>query len=214
MALSFVSGQLNKWCASMISNPLLRSVADSMRIFGPIDQFGFLRALAGVIAANCDFGRSKNGPPDAVIVIFLTRFELNFWRPWVSRSLSTAWCSESSGRIGVLFVRARATRTLPSRIIDSLFARASGFLCLSASFEAARPWAPEMPLITRSTFGLLISFSSFCFALAGAYFEVRSVLGALVCDFVSFASCLLRSFLLEWQTRPYTLNLRLCFLRT
>jgi len=179
-----------------------------MRIFGPIDQFGFLRACSGVILLNCDFGVSKNGPPDAVIVMRLTWRGLYRVRPRVSSSLKTAWCSESSGRIWVLVFRALAMIALPSRMIDSLFARANGLRCLMARRVAGRPSLPEIPLITRSTFGSFIRASRLL------CLEAMRNFGLVFWDFANLANCFLRSSSLLLQTSPYTLNSRLCFLIT
>src|SRR5437588_8645145 len=56
----------NNQCASIISSPLLNSVAESIVIFGPMFQVGCLSACSGVIESNLLLANSRNGPPDAV----------------------------------------------------------------------------------------------------------------------------------------------------
>ena len=53
-------------CASIISSPLLKSVAESMVIFGPISHVGCRSAAASVTWAIWSDGSVRNGPPDAV----------------------------------------------------------------------------------------------------------------------------------------------------
>src|SRR2546430_17426453 len=56
----------NNQCASIISSPLLNSVAESIVIFGPMFQVGCFSACSTVISENWSAGVSRNGPPDAV----------------------------------------------------------------------------------------------------------------------------------------------------
>ena len=52
--------------ASIISNPLLKSVAESIVILRPITQDGCFSARSTVILSNSDFGVARKGPPEAV----------------------------------------------------------------------------------------------------------------------------------------------------
>src|SRR5207245_2767251 len=56
----------NNQRASIISSPLLNSVAESMVILRPITQDGCRSACSTVMFANSDLGVWRNGPPDAV----------------------------------------------------------------------------------------------------------------------------------------------------
>ena len=61
--------------ASIISSPLLNSVAESMVILRPMTQEGCLSARSTVISENFSFGQSvasRNGPPLAVSHILRT----------------------------------------------------------------------------------------------------------------------------------------------
>ena len=49
-----------------VSRPLFISVAESMVIFGPIDQFGWRSACSGVACSIASSDQVRNGPPDAV----------------------------------------------------------------------------------------------------------------------------------------------------
>ena len=76
----------------MISSPLFIKVAESMVIFGPIDQVGWRRAWSGV-TDDRSAGPSRNGPPDAVRTSEATRFSGS-----PTRHCQIAECSESIGR--------------------------------------------------------------------------------------------------------------------
>jgi hypothetical protein len=52
--------------ASIISSPLLKSVAESMVIFAPMFQVGCLSACSGVTSASFSAGQVRKGPPLAV----------------------------------------------------------------------------------------------------------------------------------------------------
>ena len=53
--------------ASITSKTLFIKVAESIVIFFPIFQLGWLRAFLTVIFEKLFFGKFKKGPPDAVI---------------------------------------------------------------------------------------------------------------------------------------------------
>ena len=52
--------------ASITSSPLFMSVAESIVIFAPIDQFGCLSARSGVTPGSSAAGTVRSGPPEAV----------------------------------------------------------------------------------------------------------------------------------------------------
>src|ERR1700722_4009473 len=56
----------NSQRATIISKPLLKSVAESMVILRPMTQQGCCKARSTVMAANSVLGVVRNGPPDAV----------------------------------------------------------------------------------------------------------------------------------------------------
>src|SRR5882672_6045353 len=56
----------NSQRASIISNPLLNKVAESIVIFRPITQEGCFNARSTVMLANSSLGVARNGPPEAV----------------------------------------------------------------------------------------------------------------------------------------------------
>ena len=58
--------------ASIISRPLLKSVAESMVIFAPIVQVGCFSACSTVTLASCAAGIWRNGPPLAVRISLRT----------------------------------------------------------------------------------------------------------------------------------------------
>jgi len=184
----------------MSSKPLLRRVADSMRILGPMSQLGFLRASAGVILARSRLGVLKNGPPEQVRVIFSMWTGEYFVRLRVWRRRRTAWCSESSGKICAPCLAASFMRRFPPRIIDSLFARASVLPAFSVAMLGFKPAEPAIAFTIMSALGVQISL-----VRSFGFFEVRTVFeeGRLR----RFA-CFFRRFSFEWQARPMTLR---CF---
>ena len=89
----FESGTSYSQRASMISRPLLASVAESIVIFAPMVQVGWRRARSGVTVANSAAVESRNGPPDAVRRSRL----MDAWSS-PTRHCQMAECSESTGR--------------------------------------------------------------------------------------------------------------------
>ena len=59
-------GSENSSQASITSRPLFINVDESMVIFGPIDQVGWLSASSRVTWARSALERPRNGPPEAV----------------------------------------------------------------------------------------------------------------------------------------------------
>ena len=79
--------------ASITSNPLLASVAESIVIFAPIVHVGWRSARSGVTVARSATLESRNGPPDAVSH---RRSTAACRSP--TRHCQMAECSESIGR--------------------------------------------------------------------------------------------------------------------
>ena len=107
----------NSRCASMSSRPLLTSVAELIVTTGPMSQFGWARAWAGVTCSSSSRPRPRKGPPLAVS----TRRPTSLARP-PRRHCAMAECSESTGTIwpGAAFPATSG----PPTISDSLLASA------------------------------------------------------------------------------------------
>ena len=65
----------NKWCASITSKALFIMVAESTEILRPMLQLGWAQASWGVTWDRVLGSRVRNGPPDAVRMILLTRWD-------------------------------------------------------------------------------------------------------------------------------------------
>ena len=65
------TGASNSQRASNTSSPLFIMVAESMVIFLPMLQLGWLRASAIVTRSSCSTGVFRNGPPEAVRMILM-----------------------------------------------------------------------------------------------------------------------------------------------
>jgi len=85
----------NSQQASITSNPLFISVAESMVILGPIFQVGCCKASAGVTRASFSMGVVRNGPPEAVRISFLASERRPARRHWWPRC---ARCRPGSAR--------------------------------------------------------------------------------------------------------------------
>jgi hypothetical protein len=138
--------------ASTSSSALFMRVADSIVIFGPIDQVGCLRASSGEAAAIASLDQVRNGPPEAVRMSRRTS---------AGRPAESAWkralCSLSTGRIRAPLSAAHRRRSGPAMTIDSLLASASRFPRRTASREAGSPAAPEAAETTTSHSGSAIA---------------------------------------------------------
>ena len=66
------AGRSNSQWASMTSRALFISVAESMVIFRPICQVGWLRACSTVACSTFSAGQSRSAPPEAVMTTFST----------------------------------------------------------------------------------------------------------------------------------------------
>ena len=108
---------LNKIEASIVSNTLFIIVAESIVIFLPILQLGWFNASLILIFLKALISLFQKGPPEAVIMIFLT-LSLS----WFSNTWKIALCSESIGITLVFFNLALFNKILPALTIDSLFA--------------------------------------------------------------------------------------------
>src|SRR5437867_12177959 len=71
----------NNQCASIISSPLLNSLAESIVIFCPMFQVGCFRACCTVIFENSLDGSSRNAPPLAASMNRLTSDISNQYPP-------------------------------------------------------------------------------------------------------------------------------------
>jgi hypothetical protein len=79
-ASTLLMGTSKSHLASIISNPLLKRVAESMVILRPMVQVGCFRACWTVTLAKSAAGMVRNGPPDAV-----SRMRLTSLCRWPSR---------------------------------------------------------------------------------------------------------------------------------
>ncbi len=133
----------NRWCASISSKPLFRSVAESIVIRPPICQVGCASASSGVTPLRSV--RPRNGPPDAVSTSRSTlpgAFARTSW--------NRAECSESTGMIRVSVASASAVTSSPPTTRLSLLARASSMPSVSATIVGPSPAEPTTPFKTRS----------------------------------------------------------------
>ena len=113
--------------ASMTSSPLFMRVAESMVIFGPMDQVGWLSASSGVIPAKVSRGRFRKGPPEAVRTRRRTSSGRRPSRHWWS-----AQCSLSMGRSRPPLAVDCASISSPAITSVSLLARATSLPASSA----------------------------------------------------------------------------------
>src|ERR1700760_4847239 len=95
-------------------------VALSMEILAPMDQLGWARAWAGVIAAISAMDLVRNGPPEAVRMILVT---LARWSK--SNTWKMALCSESTGSSVALWRATAAMNRSPADTRHSLLASAT-----------------------------------------------------------------------------------------
>ncbi len=128
----------NKNFASITSSPLFINVAESMVIFLPIDQFGWLSASAMVTVFKYVSSFPLKGPPEAVNIILciaLFSFAIRHWK--------IALCSLSTGRIGELYFFDKSIMYFPPVTNVSLLARAIIFPFLIAAIVGFKPIIPE-----------------------------------------------------------------------
>ena len=149
--ISICSGlSLKSHIASINSRPLFISVAESMVIFLPIDQLGWLRACSTVTPSRSNFVLPKNGPPEAVRIIplsLLPSFPCRHWK--------IAECSLSTGYIFTPFSAAAFITSSPPATSVSLFARAMSVPFSIAVRVGTRPTMPTTELSMISTPSIL-----------------------------------------------------------
>ncbi len=135
----------NSQRASIISRPLLKSVAESMVIFGPMFQVGWQSACSGVTLASSFAGNWRKGPPDAVR---MSRETSALRACWPLRHWKMALCSLSTGRSCTPFSSAARVITSPAitRISFDAIARS-----LPALIAARAGKSPAVPTIETST---------------------------------------------------------------
>ena len=138
-------GRSNSQRASIISRALFIRVAESMVIFSPISQVGWLRASWRVTFSSSSALVWRKGPPDAVRMTRPTSSRLPASSDW-----KMAECSLSTGRIRRPFSRARRVSMEPDMTSDSLLARARSLPVSRAAMLAGSPAAPEMAATSTS----------------------------------------------------------------
>ena len=134
----------SQW-ASITSNPLFTSVAESIVIFAPMRHCGCLRASSGVTSGSSSAGTSRRAPPLHVIMRRRTG-ECSPARHW-----NMAECSESMGRMGTWRCAARRITRSPPTTSVSLFARAIFFPAFMAATVGTSPAYPTSAFTTTST---------------------------------------------------------------
>ena len=144
--MSSFSGETPKrtW-ASISSSPLFIKVALSTEILAPIDQLGWRIACSGVTAAMRSADQVRNGPPEAVKVIFSIA-----WLWAKSSNWNAALCSESTGISTPRESAAARRKTSPAATTHSLLASATIAPRFAASSVGAKPAAPTIALTTIS----------------------------------------------------------------
>ena len=124
------------------------SVAESTVIFAPIDQLGCRSASAAVIPSSSLAVLPRNGPPDAVRMIFLSAARSLPCSDW-----KIALCSLSTGSRSTPFSSAASITSRPPATSVSLLASATVFLAAMAASVGRRPTIPTTALHTTSTPG-------------------------------------------------------------
>ena len=119
--------------ASMTSNPLFIMEAESIVILAPMLQFGCFRASLAVTVSRNFLSLPLNGPPEAVSMMR----SIGLFSP--TKHWKMAECSESTGRIGHLFLMARSHTSSPATTMVSLFAKAMAFPALRAAMVGCSP---------------------------------------------------------------------------
>src|SRR3954447_24105148 len=135
-------GRPKRKCASVTARPLLASVAESIVIFGPIDQVGCASASSGVTSASSSRVRPRSGPPLAVSTRLCGSPSCEHWK--------SAECSLSTGSSAPPPRARAAVARSPAATRLSLFARASVTPCSSAHIVAGSPANPSVAFSTTS----------------------------------------------------------------
>ena len=146
MTISISShGTPNSQWASITSNALFISVAESTVIFLPIDQVGWRRACSGVTEARSLTGVSLKAPPDPVMM----SLDTDESSPRIHCHIALG--SLSSGNRSTPCAAAFRVTISPAITIVSLFATA---ICLPADMAAsvgAIATSPSVAVTTMST---------------------------------------------------------------
>ena len=136
--------------ASIISKPLFIIDAESIVIFAPILQLGWLSACSTVTSFNSSYVLPKNGPPEAVKISFLSA--LLSGAP--CRHWKIAECSLSTGKsFTPLRLTASVTKSPPATSV-SLLARAMSFFASIAAMVGFKPTMPTTELSTSEALGI------------------------------------------------------------
>ena len=110
-----------------------------LKFFLPIFQLGCFKAKSGLILAILFFDLFKNGPPDAVNIIFSIFFEFSFFINFQMEK-----CSESSGMNFVSYFNNFFLIKSQPHIIDSLL-EINKFLVYGMIFKVGS--RPSIPVI-------------------------------------------------------------------
>ena len=144
----FDTGRPKSQWASMTSNPLFMSVAESIVTFRPMFHVGWFNASFEDIRARSAGLLPRKGPPDAVRTTRSTRSGSCPARHWC-----TAQCSLSTGRISTPWRFAAAMTISPAMTRISLLASAMVLPASIARSVGTSPALPGRALMTRSTSG-------------------------------------------------------------
>ena len=117
-----------------------------MVILCPMCHLGCFKASLLVTCAICSAVNFRNGPPDAVKMIFSIGLSPSPTKHW-----KIAECSESTGIIGVRYSRARRLMRSPATTNVSLLAKA---MVLWASIARIVGFNPEYPTIAVTTISM------------------------------------------------------------
>jgi len=140
--------------ASITSRPLFISVAESIVIFGPIDQFGCASASSIVARAMRSADQVRNGPPEAV-----STMRSRSCGRWPASTWKIALCSLSTGSKRTPRAFTSRSTSAPAITITSLFASATSRPARIAASVGSSPTAPTNADTTRSASAVATSVS-------------------------------------------------------
>ena len=129
--------------ASITSNPLFMSDAESIVILAPIRHVGCFRASLAVTCCSCSYVYWRNGPPEQVSRSLSTLFMSSPTRHW-----KMALCSESTGNKSTWYCSTNFKISSPATTSVSLLARQIFLRALIALMVGTKP---EKPTIEAST---------------------------------------------------------------
>ena len=144
----------NSQRASIISSPLLNSVAESIVIFRPMTHDGCFKARSTVMSGNSSFGVLRKGPPLAVSHSLRTDAGGLPSRHW-----KMAECSLSTASTRTPCLRASLMTISPAMTRISLEATAMSLPARMAASAGCRPAVPTMAISTMSAAGSVASFN-------------------------------------------------------